>query len=124
VGGEDGDDRGRDSKPEAGGQLESRQGPAECLVRSGGRHQGGEAARVDDLTERAQHRNAHECGRGYDHGAELSGGQWQTIGLARSLMRRSPMLLVLDEPAAALDASAEQSGTPRRPAAPGSSMAA
>ena len=46
-------------------------------------------------------------GRSYDHGAELSGGQWQTIGLARSLMRRAPLLLVLDEPAAALDASAE-----------------
>ncbi len=46
-------------------------------------------------------------GRAYDHGAELSGGQWQTIGLARSLMRRDPLLLVLDEPAAALDASAE-----------------
>jgi ATP-binding cassette, subfamily B, bacterial len=46
-------------------------------------------------------------GRSYDDGAELSGGQWQTIGLARSLMRRSPLLLVLDEPAAALDASAE-----------------
>ncbi|MGH3206830.1 MAG: ABC transporter ATP-binding protein [Trebonia sp.] len=46
-------------------------------------------------------------GRSYDHGAELSGGQWQTIGLARSLMRQAPLLLVLDEPAAALDASAE-----------------
>jgi ATP-binding cassette subfamily B protein len=46
-------------------------------------------------------------GRSYDHGAELSGGQWQTVGLARSLMRRAPLLLVLDEPAAALDASAE-----------------
>jgi ATP-binding cassette subfamily B protein len=46
-------------------------------------------------------------GRGYTSGAELSGGQWQTIGLARSLMRQAPLLLVLDEPAAALDASAE-----------------
>jgi ATP-binding cassette subfamily B protein len=46
-------------------------------------------------------------GRSYEHGAELSGGQWQTIGLARSLMRSAPLLLVLDEPAAALDASAE-----------------
>jgi ATP-binding cassette, subfamily B, bacterial len=46
-------------------------------------------------------------GRSYTHGAELSGGQWQTIGLARSLMRQAPLLLVLDEPAAALDASAE-----------------
>jgi ATP-binding cassette subfamily B protein len=46
-------------------------------------------------------------GRSYTDGAELSGGQWQTIGLARSLMRQAPLLLVLDEPAAALDASAE-----------------
>jgi ATP-binding cassette, subfamily B, bacterial len=46
-------------------------------------------------------------GRSYADGAELSGGQWQTIGLARSLMRQAPLLLVLDEPAAALDASAE-----------------
>jgi len=46
-------------------------------------------------------------GRSYEDGAELSGGQWQTIGLARSLMRDGPLLLVLDEPAAALDASAE-----------------
>jgi ATP-binding cassette subfamily B protein len=46
-------------------------------------------------------------GRSYTDGAELSGGQWQTIGLARALIRRSPLLLVLDEPAAALDASAE-----------------
>ena len=46
-------------------------------------------------------------GREYEHGAELSGGQWQTVGLARTLMRRAPLLLILDEPAAALDASAE-----------------
>jgi len=46
-------------------------------------------------------------GRGYAHGAELSGGQWQTVGLARTLMRGTPLLLILDEPAASLDASAE-----------------
>jgi ATP-binding cassette subfamily B protein len=46
-------------------------------------------------------------GHSYDDGTELSGGQWQTVGLARALMRRRPLLLIMDEPAAALDASAE-----------------
>jgi ATP-binding cassette, subfamily B, bacterial len=46
-------------------------------------------------------------GHGYADGTELSGGQWQSIGLARCMMRRHPHLLVLDEPAAALDAAAE-----------------
>jgi ATP-binding cassette subfamily B protein len=46
-------------------------------------------------------------GRGYGDGAELSGGQWQSVGLARTLMRAGPLLLILDEPAAALDAAAE-----------------
>jgi ATP-binding cassette, subfamily B, bacterial len=46
-------------------------------------------------------------GRDYGNGAQLSGGQWQKLGLARTMMRREPLLLVLDEPAAALDATAE-----------------
>ena len=46
-------------------------------------------------------------GREYEHGAELSGGQWQIVGLARALIRRAPLLLILDGPAVALDASAE-----------------
>jgi ATP-binding cassette subfamily B protein len=46
-------------------------------------------------------------GHGYANGTELSGGQWQSIGLARCMMRGHPQLLVLDEPAAALDAAAE-----------------
>jgi len=40
-------------------------------------------------------------------GAELSGGQWQKLALARALFRETPLLVVFDEPTAALDAAAE-----------------
>jgi ATP-binding cassette subfamily B protein len=40
-------------------------------------------------------------------GVDLSGGQWQRLALARARMRTQPLLLVLDEPTAALDAEAE-----------------
>ncbi len=40
-------------------------------------------------------------------GRELSGGQWQKLALGRALIRGNPLLVVFDEPAAALDASAE-----------------
>ncbi|QGQ19873.1 ATP-binding cassette domain-containing protein [Cellulomonas sp. JZ18] len=47
-------------------------------------------------------------GLGYGDGRDLSGGQWQDLGFARALMRSDARLLVLDEPASALDALAEQ----------------
>src|SRR6202795_2990771 len=40
-------------------------------------------------------------------GVELSFGQWQKLALARGFMRDHPLLLVLDEPTAALDAETE-----------------
>jgi ATP-binding cassette subfamily B protein len=40
-------------------------------------------------------------------GSDLSHGQWQRVALARGLMRTAPLLLVLDEPTAALDPQAE-----------------
>ncbi|GAA1329908.1 ABC transporter ATP-binding protein [Saccharothrix algeriensis] len=45
-------------------------------------------------------------GRVFD-GAELSHGQWQRLALGRAVMRRAPLLSVLDEPTAALDPQAE-----------------
>lgn len=41
-------------------------------------------------------------------GVELSEGQWQKAALARASMRAEPLLFVLDEPTASLDAPSEQ----------------
>lgn len=46
-------------------------------------------------------------GSGYAGARDLSGGQWQKLALARAYLRDAT-LLVLDEPASALDALAEQ----------------
>jgi ATP-binding cassette subfamily B protein len=43
----------------------------------------------------------------YIGGRALSGGQWQRLALARGLMREQPLLIVLDEPTASLDAPSE-----------------
>jgi ATP-binding cassette subfamily B protein len=48
-----------------------------------------------------------QLGRWFKGGAELSGGQWQKVALARGFMREEADILVLDEPTAALDAEAE-----------------
>ena len=45
-------------------------------------------------------------GKMFKGGVELSGGQWQKIGMARAFMSDAP-ILILDEPTAALDAIAE-----------------
>lgn len=48
-----------------------------------------------------------QLGKSFAGGAELSGGQWQKLALGRAMMREDPVLLVLDEPTAALDAQTE-----------------
>jgi ATP-binding cassette subfamily B protein len=49
-----------------------------------------------------------QLGRWFKGGAELSGGQWQKVAIARAFMREEADILVLDEPTAALDARAEK----------------
>lgn len=49
-----------------------------------------------------------QLGRSFEGGYEPSRGMWQQLALARSMMRPTPMLTVLDEPAAALDPAAEE----------------
>jgi ATP-binding cassette subfamily B protein len=48
-----------------------------------------------------------QLGRSFAGGSDLSGGQWQKLAIARGMMRDDPLLLVLDEPTASLDAAAE-----------------
>ncbi len=48
-----------------------------------------------------------QLGPTWPQGVGLSGGQWQRLALARSMMRAQPLMLILDEPTAALDATTE-----------------
>ena len=48
-----------------------------------------------------------QLGPTWDEGVEVSFGQWQKLALARGFMRDEPLVLVLDEPTAALDAETE-----------------
>jgi len=48
-----------------------------------------------------------QLGPTWRDGVEVSFGQWQKLALARGFMRDRPLLLVLDEPTAALDAETE-----------------
>lgn len=48
-----------------------------------------------------------QLGREFDGGVDLSTGQWQKVALARAMMRSDPLVLILDEPTASLDAATE-----------------
>jgi ATP-binding cassette, subfamily B, bacterial len=65
---------------------------------------GGARSVVDHLPNGLQ----SHLGKSYGDGAELSGGQWQKLAIARGMMPQSPLCLILDEPTAALDPAAEQ----------------
>jgi ATP-binding cassette subfamily B protein len=64
-------------------------------------------AGADDVVERLPQGLDTQLGPTWPGGVELSFGQWQKLALARGFMRAAPLLLVLDEPTAALDAETE-----------------
>jgi len=66
-----------------------------------------ERAGADDVVERAGGGLATQLGPTWPEGVDLSFGQWQKLALARGFMREQPLVLVLDEPTAALDAETE-----------------
>ena len=66
-----------------------------------------ERAGADDVVEQLSSGLETQLGPTWPGGVEVSFGQWQKLALARGFMRDDPLLLVLDEPTAALDAETE-----------------
>jgi ATP-binding cassette subfamily B protein len=64
-------------------------------------------AGAKDVLDRLESGLDTQLGPTWPAGVELSFGQWQKLALARGFMRDEPLLLVLDEPTAALDAETE-----------------
>jgi ATP-binding cassette, subfamily B, bacterial len=64
-------------------------------------------AGAEDVVERLPEGIDTQLGASWQDGVELSVGQWQKLALARGFMRDRPLVCVLDEPTAALDAETE-----------------
>jgi len=64
-------------------------------------------AGAEDVVARLPSALDTQLGPTWADGVEVSFGQWQKLALARGFMRDHPLLLVLDEPTAALDAETE-----------------
>ncbi len=64
-------------------------------------------AGADDVIVRLPAGLETQLGPTWPGGTDVSFGQWQKLALARGFMRDRPLVLVLDEPTAALDAETE-----------------
>ena len=78
-------------------RIEDRAMVREALVRAG----------ADEIVGLLPEGLETQLGRSWEGGIEVSGGQWQKLALGRAMMRRSPLVVIFDEPTAALDASTE-----------------
>jgi ATP-binding cassette subfamily B protein len=66
-----------------------------------------ERAGAEDVVARLPSGLDTQLGIAWPGGVEVSFGQWQKLALGRGFMREAPLVLVLDEPTAALDAETE-----------------
>lgn len=66
-----------------------------------------ERAGATDVIEALRDGLETQLGPTWPGGVDVSFGQWQKLALSRGFMRARPLLLVLDEPTAALDAETE-----------------
>jgi ATP-binding cassette subfamily B protein len=64
-------------------------------------------AGADDVVSHLPSGLETQLGPTWPGGVDVSFGQWQKLALARGFMRDRPLMLVLDEPTAALDAETE-----------------
>jgi ATP-binding cassette subfamily B protein len=64
-------------------------------------------AGADDVVARLSSGLDTQLGPTWPGGVDVSFGQWQKLALARGFMRERPLVLILDEPTAALDAETE-----------------
>jgi len=78
-------------------QMEDRPAVARAVGRAG----------ADDVVAGLPRGLDTQLGPTWPGGVEVSFGEWQKLALARGFMREEPLLLVLDEPTAALDAETE-----------------
>jgi ABC-type multidrug transport system fused ATPase/permease subunit len=64
-------------------------------------------AGATDVTDSLEQGLSTRLGESFADGTALSGGQWQKLAIARAMMRNAPLVAILDEPTAAIDAESE-----------------